>query len=394
MSTTLEQHRLKFLGLGNKSYFNFGGQGTMPRVALKAIFHAYEYIQQQGPFCQEVNDWVEKKVITTRRAIAQELGTTPATITLTENVTAGCNIALWGIDWQPGDHILTTDCEHPGVMGAIQEVSHRFKLEFSTCSILPTLNQSNAIAVIEENLRPNTRLVVLSHLLWNTGQVLPLAEIVQLCHHHPRGIQVLVDAAQSAGCLPLNLSALGADFYAFTGHKWLCGPAGVGGLYVRPEALETLRPTFVGWRAVITDENCQPIGWKPDGRRFEVATSAYPQYAGLEAAIALHQKWGNAQQRYEKICQLSAYLWQGLSQIPGIKCLSNSPPQAGLVSFQIANIDHQKFVAALEKRGFLLRTIVYPDCIRACVHYFTSPAEIERLIEAIRSLANAGGLEQ
>ncbi|XTZ19689.1 MAG: aminotransferase class V-fold PLP-dependent enzyme, partial [cyanobacterium endosymbiont of Rhopalodia fuxianensis] len=82
-----------------------------------------------------------------------------------------------------------------------------------------------------------------------------------------------------------------------------------------------------------------------------------------------------------------SYLWQGLSKIEGIKCLKNSPPEAGLVSFQVTrNLAHKQLVQELEEKGFFLRTIHYPDCIRACIHYFTLPAEIEQLIEVIDSI--------
>ncbi len=389
-TSKLEQHRVQFPALANKNYFNFGGQGTMPRQALEAIFSAYKYTAESGPFSLQTNDWIEQIVPLVRKTIAQELGTEPETITLTENVTAGCNIALWGIDWQAGDRILMTDCEHPGVIAIVQEISRRFGVEVSTCPIMATLNQGDPVTVISQHLQPNTRLVVLSHLLWNTGQVLPLAEIVELCHNYDRSskpVQVLVDAAQSVGSLPLNLSELGADFYAFTGHKWWCGPAGVGGLYVRPEALVDPNPTFIGWRSVCKDEKGKPIGWQEGGRRFEVATSAYPLYEGLREAIATHQQWGTSQERYQQICQLSEYLWQGLSQVEGINCLKTSPPEAGLVSFQVTgNISHEKLVQSLEKRGFMLRTLVNPDCVRACVHYFTLPAEIENLVEQVKQI--------
>ena len=380
--TRLEQHRQQFPGLVNKAYFNFGGQGTMPQPALEAIMRAYEKIQQEGPFSAGVNAWIQQEAVATRQAIAQELGTTADTITLTENVTVGCNIALWGMEWQAGDHILLTDCEHPGIIAQVEEISRRFGVKFSTCPVMATLNQGNPAAVIQQHLQPNTRMVVLSHLLWNTGQVLPLPEIVEVCHRH--GVKILVDAAQSAGSLPLNLAELGADFYAFTGHKWFCGPAGVGGLYIHPEAFDSLHPSFIGWRGVNLDSTGKPTGWKPDGRRFEVATSAYPLYVGLRWAIATHQQWGTVEQRYTQICQLSAYLWQRLSQLEGVSCLRTSPPEAGLVSFQLTgNISHKSFVDSLEKQGFLLRTLADPDCIRACVHYFTLPAELDRLVEAI-----------
>ena len=383
----LEQHRQQFTALANKAYFNFGGQGTLPQASLEAIQQAYEYIQQYGPFSGAVNAWVKSELHQTRVAIALELGTLVESITLTENVTVGCNIALWGIDWQAGDHLLLTDCEHPGVIATVQEIARRFQVKVSTCPIMATLNQGDPTTVIAQHLQPRTRLVVLSHLLWNTGQVLPLKEIVEVCHNYTASTQpvrVLVDAAQSVGSLPLNLTELEVDFYAFTGHKWWCGPGGLGGLYVRPEVLETTHPTFIGWRGILINETGKPVGWKPDGQRFEVATSAYPLCAALRSAIAIHQQWGTSQVRYEQICQLSEYLWQGLSQLDIVRCLATSPPKAGLVSFVLTNgQSHAELVNSLEKQGFLLRTLHNPHCIRACVHYFTKPSEIDQLIEAI-----------
>ncbi|MDY7013542.1 MAG: aminotransferase class V-fold PLP-dependent enzyme [Cyanobacteriota bacterium] len=385
----LQDYRQQFPALANKAYFNFGGQGTLPRQALEAIYRGYEYLQQYGPFSTQTNGWVKEQTQLTREAIATELGASPETIALTENVTAGCNIPLWGIDWEAGDRILMTDCEHPGVIAAVEEISRRFRVEVALCPILATLNSGDPAAVIEAHLTPKTRLIVLSHLLWNTGQVLPLPEIIALCRNArtDKPLQLLVDAAQSAGCLPLNLSELGADFYAFTGHKWLCGPAGVGGLYVRPEALETLNPTLIGWRGVVQNEVGNPIAWKRGSERFEVATSAYPQYLGLQTAIATHASWGTPRERYEQICRNGEFLWQRLAALEGVNCLKTSPPEAGLVSFQLeGEISHQQAVRRLEEQGFLLRFLLYPDCIRACVHYFSEPAEMERLVEAISLL--------
>ncbi|MBP0021381.1 MAG: aminotransferase class V-fold PLP-dependent enzyme [Cyanobacteria bacterium SBLK] len=387
---TLKQHRQNFPSLANKAYFNFGGQGPMPRMALDAIYKAYEYAQNQGPFSGQVKNWLMQESALTREALARELGTRAANITLTENVTVGCNIALWGIDWQEGDRILITDCEHPGVIGAVKEIARRFKVKVTTCPIAATLNRGNPAVVIEQHLHPDTRLFIASHLLWNTGQVLPLEEIVEICRNYQsnRPLQILVDAAQSVGCLPLNLDELGVDFYAFTGHKWMCGPAGVGGLYVRKEARETLNPTFIGWRGVVVDTSTgMPTDWHSDGRKFEVATSAYQQYVGLRAALAVHHKWGDAEMRYEKIRQNGQYLWQGLSILPNINCVRNSPPEAGIVSFQFKeNIGHKQLVQALEQQGFFLRTIASPDCIRACVHYFTQPSEMDQLIKVLEGL--------
>ncbi|MBD2493380.1 aminotransferase class V-fold PLP-dependent enzyme [Nostoc sp. FACHB-280] len=384
IQTDLHHHREQFPALANKLYFNYGGQGPLPKQAIEAIIQTETHIQQLGPFGNEVGRWIGSYIQTIKQAIATELNAPPETITLTENVTVGCNIPLWGIDWHPGDHLLLSDCEHQGVIAAAKEIGRRFHVEVTTCPLMATLNDGDPVAVIAQNLRPNTRLVILSHVLWNTGQVLPLDRIIEVCRDNHS--LILVDAAQSVGLLPLNLTQLGADFYAFTGHKWWCGPAGVGGLYVKPEALEKLAPTFIGWRGVIKDSQGQPIDLFRDGRRYEVGTSAYSFYAGLVEAIALHQQWGTAEERYQQICRNSEYLWRKLSALPQIKCLRTSAPESGLVSFQFVQHDSQtsfKLVQFLENNKIFTRTIAKPDCVRATVHYFTLESEMDELVEQI-----------
>jgi L-cysteine/cystine lyase len=379
-------YREQFPALANKAYFNYGGQGPMPQAALDAILAAYQAIQTQGPFGLKTNELVLRESHLTRQAIGSELGVAAETIALTENVTVGCNIALWGIDWQPGDRILLSDCEHPGVIASIKEICRRFQVSVDIFPLLATLNTGDPVAIISAHLKPQTRLVVFSHVLWNTGQVLPLAEISAGIRKYStaKPIRILIDAAQSVGLLPLDLAELGIDFYAFTGHKWWCGPEGVGGLYIHPDALSSLHPTFIGWRSLDYSQPNLPL--VAASRRYEVATSAYPLYCGLRAAIATHQAWGSAIDRTTKIVDLATYLWQSLQQLSGVKCLSNLAPRSGLVSFQVASGHHAKLVQALEERHFYLRTIVDPDCIRACTHYFTTTAEIDSLIECLQVL--------
>ncbi|HSF76754.1 MAG TPA: aminotransferase class V-fold PLP-dependent enzyme [Microcoleus sp.] len=379
---TKDNHRQQFPALANKAYFNYGGQGPLPEPALDAIYQAYKRVQLGGPFSGEVGAWVVQEAMLTRRAIASELTVPPETIALTEDVTVGCNIALWGIDWKAGDHLLLSDCEHPGIVASVMELQRRFNIEVSICPLAATLNEGDPVAVIADSLQPNTRLLVISHILWNTGQVLALTEIVKVCHQTK--VKVLVDAAQSVGVLPLNLIESGVDFYAFTGHKWWCGPEGLGGLYVSAEALADLHPVFIGWRGIVTDANAKVLGWKPGSQRYEIATSAYPLYAGLRSAIALQYEWGTIEERYAEICRLSKYLWQRLSELPDVECLRTSAPEAGLVSFRLTNrMPHNKLVNLLEKQGIMVRTILNPDCVRACVHYFTTEAEIDKLVGAI-----------
>ncbi len=385
----LVQHRAQIPAVQNKQYFNYGGQGPMPQPALDALFSAHQQIQSEGPFSSAVNGWLQTEGEKTRQYLAQALGVTATTLTLTEDVTVGCNIPLWGLPWQAGDHILLSDCEHPGIIMAVRELSRRYGLDVSVFPILSQLNTVNVVETIAAHLRPTTRLVIVSHILWNTGQILPLKDINALCHSH--GARVLVDAAQSVGMLPLNLADTDTDFYAFTGHKWLCGPAGLGGLYVSEAARAELHPTYIGWRGIQVDATGHPTDWQPDGRRFEIATSDGAHCPSLRAAIDFQNSWGNAQQRYFRITQLSSYLWGRLNGLRHITCLLKTPPESGLVSFQIVvNGEpspslHGQLVKHLESKHLYLRTLLSPSCVRACTHYFTLETELDQVVDEIEA---------
>ncbi len=389
LKASIKAHRQQYSALANKQYFNYGGQGPLSEPALETVVAAYRKTQKLGPFSGAVNGWVTQVRQDLRVAMANELGCEANAISLTEDVTMGCNIPMWGQDWQAGDHILMSDCEHPGIIATVQELQRRFDLEVSICPLMATLNEGNPAAIIGEHLRPNTRLVVISHILWNTGQVLPLKAIMDTCQSFEANqpVRVLVDAAQSVGVLPLDLPASGVDYYAFTGHKWWCGPEGVGGLYVRPEIRDELAPTYIGWRGILYGDRGQPAGWQPNGQRYEVATSAYPLYAGLQRAMEFQNEWGDAQARYDRLLALSAQLWQGLQNIPDVTCLRHEAPKSGLVSFQLTSgakqTKHAQLVKFLEDQQMYVRLIVDPNCVRACVHYLSLEHEVEQLVGAI-----------
>ena len=396
---SLIQHREQFSSLKGKRYFNYGGQGPMADSAIAAITQGQQEIQTRGPFSGSAYEWISAQGEGVREMIARSLGATPETITLTENVTVGCNIPIWGLPWQSGDHILIGDCEHPGIVASVNEICRRYGVEVSTCALSSLLQGADPTEVIAQELRPNTRLVVISHILWNTGHVLPLTEIVRLCHSNAPHTRVLVDAAQSAGSLPLDqlgqtLPETQVDYYAFTGHKWLCGPAGIGALYTRADVIEETAPTYIGWRGVKTDSAANPTSWEAGGKRYEVATSNYPLWSSLQRAMEIQAAWGTSAQRYERICKLSARLWTGLQSLPYVRCLlTDAPPKSGLVSFQIMDnsgspifSQHDALVKTLEAQKVYARTLLSPNCVRACVHYLSLESEVDELIEMIAHL--------
>ncbi|MGK7906014.1 MAG: aminotransferase class V-fold PLP-dependent enzyme [Synechococcus sp.] len=369
---SLATHRSQFPALAGKTYLNFGGQGPLAQPAREAIFNAYDICSKLGPFSKAAFNWLMSEQDSLRLAMAKYLGTTPDCIALTESTIAGMNIPLWGLDWQAGDRLLLSDAEHYGVWEIARELRHRFGIELDTC---PLSQGDNCVQTLADYLRPNTRMVCISHVLWNSGTILPLKDLAALCQD--RGLLLHVDAAQSAGVLPLNLRELGVDFYAFTGHKWLCGPAGVGALYLSKRGQAAIRPTFTGW--------CKTYGKGADA--FEVSTAAYPLRMGFKAALEMHDQFGKLEDRYQRQIRLAQLLWQQLQTIAGVEVCNLHLPQTGLVPFTVVDRDPVELELCLEQQGIYVRSMQDPESLRASIHYFTTEEEIGHLLEAIATVA-------
>ncbi len=386
--------------LANKTYFNYGGQGPLPTPSLEAITASWRTIQELGPFSGAVWPWLEREVLELRGALARICGVGPHRVALTENVTSGCVLPLWGLPWRAGDELLISDAEHPGVVAACRELAHREGLVLTSLPVkqLPDRASSEVgppaaadmalLELVERCLTPRTRLVVLSHLLWNTGLVMPIEAVAERLRSHPAQPWLLVDAAQSVGSLPVAAAAAATDIYAFTGHKWCCGPEGLGGVALSERLLAASRPTLGGWRS-LASETDGASAWHADARRFEVATSCAPLLAGLRTSLELLDSVGTAADRLELIRRRSRMIWQGLQAIRGVRTLLQGSPPAGLVSFTLEGPEPEWVVAALGAVGIWLRSLEDPHCLRVCAHVTTTEEEVERLLESLASIANS-----
>ncbi len=333
-----------------------------------------------------------------RERLAGWFGVPHERVAFTENVTSGCVLPLWGLPWQPGDELLIGDAEHYGVVAALEELARRHQLRITSVAVadLTGTPEATAAAVhqrLEAALTPRTRLVVLSHLLWNTGQLMPIAAVAAQLAGHPGQPWLLVDAAQSLGSLPVAEAASAADIYACTGHKWCCGPEGLGAVVLSERLLAQSNPTLIGWRSLDHD-GPGAAGFHRDARRFEVATSCTPLFAGLNRSLELLEAEGDALVRLAMIRERSGQLWQGLQRIPGVSTLLQVPPPAGLVSFTMRGpggepLDPATVVDRLGSQGTWLRTLESPACIRACTHLVTTAAEMERLLDQLSEGAKA-----
>ncbi|AFY28496.1 aminotransferase class V-fold PLP-dependent enzyme [Cyanobium gracile] len=382
--------------LANKTYFNYGGQGPLPTPSLAAISASFATIQELGPFSDNVWPYVNRTVSGLRQRLAAWFGVAPERVAFTENVTSGCVLPLWGLPWEPGDELLVGDAEHYGVVAALEELARRHRLRITCLAVADLTGDAAATAAavgerLEAALTPRTRLVVLSHLLWNTGQTMPIAAVAAGLAGHSRHPWLLVDAAQSLGSLPVAEAAAAADIYACTGHKWCCGPEGLGAVALSGRLLAESSPTLIGWRTLEHD-GPGAGGYHRDARRFEVATSCTPLFAGLDSSLQLLEAEGDAHQRLAAIRERSRQLWEGLRQMPGLHTLLEVPPPAGLVSFTMADakgtpLDPAAVVKQLGERGTWLRTLESPRCLRSCTHLVSTADEVERLLTQLAELS-------
>ena len=384
--------------LGNKVYFNYGGQGPLPASSIDAIKNSWQKIQDLGPFTNNVWPYIANEINSTKVQLAAICGVPTQRIALTENVTSGCVLPLWGLPFSTGDHLLISDCEHPGVVAACKELARRQNLKIN---VLPVQDIRNGADEDSERnnlllnklamaLTAQTRLVVLSHILWNTGTIMPIKLVSELLEQHPNHPFLLVDAAQSFGQIEVCKEAPNADIYGFTGHKWACGPEGLGGVAISERVLTESNPTLIGWRSLkkegsIYNDDTQPFHL--DGRRFEIATSCIPLLAGLRCALDLLNKEGTCFERHKQIKSLSQYLWDLLTRTKNLQPILKGYPPTGLVSFSIkSKYSSKDIVNLLGAKGIWIRVLEDPEWLRACIHITTQKEEIDYLITEIQNL--------
>ena len=387
-----------FPALQNKDYFNYGGQGPLPTQSLNAITSSWQTIQNLGPFTNNVWPYITKEIITTKNLIAEICNVNPKRIASTENVTSGCVLPLLGLPFSDSDNLLISDCEHPGIIAACKELARKKNL---TISILPVSKLCNGndnknetytivLKLIDKYLQKNTKLLVLSHLLWNTGQIMPIELISKRLKEHSSNPYLLVDAAQSFCHIPVKGACNNADIYAFTGHKWAYGPEGLGAVALSTRVLEESSPTLIGWKSLKSEDGIYVNNKTPfhsDGRRFEIATSCVPLLAGLRSSLIMLKNEGTDTERLCKIKSLSSILWEKLNQIKKVKLVLNSAPPSGIISFNIDEIGSPEMVVnRLGQENLWIRVLEDPKWLRACVHISTDIKEIDNLIIGLKNI--------
>jgi len=371
----------------NSVYLNTGSVGPLSTITYGALQQSSELELAEGR--ASLSGYLQSKEAAAqlRQAFAR-LGKAEATqIALTHHTTDGMNIVAHGLTWQPGDEIITTDLEHPGGLFPLYVLRQRHGVVVKVIKIPADLSAAEIVARFEAAISPRTRLLAFSHVAWNSGGRLPLAEIVALGHRHHA--LSLVDAAQSVGAVPLDLPASGVDFYAMPGQKWLCGPEGVGALYVKPEHLSLLASTFVGYRSMGSDGSYNLSGYfipASDASRYEVATTYRPGIKAMLANLSWLDETIGWDWIYPRIVHLAGYARRRLAELPGVSIITPAGPQAGLVTFNLDGYDPPRVMAKLAGEKIVLRFIKHPYALRISTGFYNTETDIDRLVTALQTV--------
>ena len=262
-------------------------------------------------------------------------------VIFTHNATGALNLALQGV-LVAGDHVVTTSMEHNSLMRPLYALRSR-GVELSIVPSGP--DGVVSVAAVREAVRPNTRMIAVSHVSNVCGAIQPIQELAEICRSS--GALFLVDAAQSAGYLPINVENGCIDLLAVPGHKGLLGPGGTGILYAAPRV--RLRPVIQGGTGTNSTAEEQPVVM-PDG--FEAGTHNLPGIAGLQAGIEFISERGLAAiQHHERMLLLQAE--RVLRDIPGVTILGPSDPaeRCSVLSFTASGVDSALLAAELD-HGF------------------------------------------
>lgn len=370
----------------NKAYFNTGSVGPLSTITAEALQQSAIAELNEGRASYSAYFSFRQKKAELRQAFANLANASVDEIALTHHTTDGMNIVIHGLNWQPGDEVITTNLEHPGGLLPLYVLRQRQGVVVKVVDIPPHLSTAEVVARFEAAISPRTRLLVFSHVAWSTGMRLPLAEIVAMAHRYHT--LCAVDAAQSAGAIPLDLPGSGVDFYAMPAQKWLCGPEGVGALYVRRDLLSVLNLTFVGYPSMGDAGIFNMSGYfmpAPNARRYEVATVFRPSIRAMAAnfnwlADSVGWEW-----IYGRIAHLADYARQKLGQLPGVTMITPPGPQAGLVTFNLDGYDPARVTAKVAEEDIILRFIPEPYyALRISTGFYNTEAEIDRLVECLK----------
>lgn len=377
-------------------YFDNAATSQKPRAVIQALVNYYEHDNanvHRG--IHELSNRATQAFENARARVARFLNARSAEeIVWTRGTSEAINLvaSTWGAKHlKPGDVILLTEAEHHSNIVPWQLLAQKTGAKVA---YIPVTGDEGTLDLskLDSVLTSAVKLLSLVHISNSMGVVNPVAELCARARQ--LGIVTLVDGAQSAGHMPVDVQAIGCDFFAFSGHK-ICGPTGIGALYGRAEVLEKM-PPYQGGGEMILTVGYDKTTFKPAPHRFEAGTPDISGPIGLHAAMDYLDAIGR-DNIWKHDQELANYAHDQLAALPNIRLFGPKTGRAGLVSFLLKDVHAHDVVTLADQGGVALRgghhctqplmhKLGVESTARASFYFYNTKAEVDRFVEVVKEI--------
>ena len=369
----------------DKTYLNNASVSVMPKTSIEAMKQFLIDYSEMGPDSPESEIFIKGLWEKTRTSIAKVVKCNPDEIIITQSVTDGINIVANGMKFENDSNIIIRGGEHEHHANYFPWLKLQKKIDVRSLPV--DENGGFEYSDLKKVLDEKTKLVALSHGLYNSGLILPVKEIGN--ELQKENIPYFLDTAQTVGCIgEFDFADTGCDFMSFNGSKWLCGPMGTGVFYCKRESSDLLEPSNIGGETAETNENGE-LTYKELPDRFQAGFRNYVGLAGMESSVTFLQNlgWNNIRNH---IISLSNLFIDEIGKIPESKvfCPEDESERTSIVSFEIAKQDPEKIVSELAQKGIIVakREIYEKPVLRISPHIYNTKDEILSLVEELKKL--------
>lgn len=391
-ATEIQQLRAETIGTQSVMHFNHAGSSLVPDVVHDAVVEYLDFERRIGGY--EAMAAYADKLTHVKTQLADLIGARPEEVALAESQTVAWNRLFWGLKLGKGDVVLTATAAYGSNFLAFMQARDHFGAEIQVV-------ESNSFGEIDLDalkaaITPQVKLIALTHIPTFGGLINPAEDVGAIAREH--GIPYLLDACQSIGQYPLDVSRLGCDMMTGTGRKYLRAPRGTGFAFVRADFLDRLEPLGPDLLSADWLESGQDYQLKPDASRFEYFEHSRALKLGFGEACAYAHRVG-MDRIWDRICRLSKSLREHLQALPKVELKDQGQGnRSGIVTFTVAGHKPEAVQTHLAQHkinislagAFSSRLDMGPRGIdwmlRASVHYINTEAEIAELVERVGDL--------
>ncbi len=369
----------------DKIYLNNASVSVMPKISIEAMRQFLVSYSEMGPDSPESEIFIKELWDKTRVAVSKIVKCQPEEIVITQSVTDGVNIVANGMNFSDDSNIIIRGGEHEHHANYFPWLRLGNTINIKNLSI--DENGGFTYSELKDLINEKTRLVALSHGLYNSGLILPVKEIGEILQKE--NIPYFLDTAQTVGCIgDFDFADTKCDFMSFNASKWLCGPMGTGVFYCNKKSSELLEPLSVGGESADANKDGK-LEYKEMPERFQAGFRNYVGLAGMESSITYLQNLGLDNIR-KHIIKLSNLFIDEIGKMPEstIYVPKDESVRTSIVSFDIGKNNPETIVSELAKKGIIIakREIMDKPILRISPHVFNTEDEILKVIEELKKL--------